>query len=176
VPPKDRIVIYLAESEKEAFETEEALIWYYGRKSLGNGRLINLTDGGGGVSGAKIVRSEESKRKQSATMLGTKKSDYTKQKCSISKRKPSLVGETFSRWYVVARGKTIARQTYYLCRCSCGNTKEITRQSLLRGTSKSCGCLRRRSNDWLRITKETQSSTCGDCIVRRYADAFVDVR
>ena len=31
-PSKERIVIYPAESEADAFETEVALIWYYGRK------------------------------------------------------------------------------------------------------------------------------------------------
>jgi NUMOD3 motif len=45
-PPRDRIVIYPASSEAEAFETEIALIWYYGRKDLGQGCLRNMTDGG----------------------------------------------------------------------------------------------------------------------------------
>ena len=43
---RDRIVIYPAQSEAEAFETEIDLIWYYGRKDLGTGCLRNLTDGG----------------------------------------------------------------------------------------------------------------------------------
>ena len=43
---KNRIVIYPAVSENDAFETEIALIWYYGRKDLGLGSLRNLTDGG----------------------------------------------------------------------------------------------------------------------------------
>jgi hypothetical protein len=80
VPPKERIVIYPAQSEADAFETEVALIWYYGRKSLGTGCLINLTDGGTGVSGAKIIRSEDSIRKQVASMLGRKHSEETKRK------------------------------------------------------------------------------------------------
>jgi len=45
-PSKERIVIYPAASEYDALETEIALIWYYGRKDLGLGCLINLTDGG----------------------------------------------------------------------------------------------------------------------------------
>jgi hypothetical protein len=48
VPAKDRIVIYPAASEDDAYETEIALIWYYGRKDLGTGCLHNLTDGGEG--------------------------------------------------------------------------------------------------------------------------------
>jgi len=50
-PPKQRVVIYQAESEVDAFETEIALIWYYGRKDLGTGCLRNLTNGGEGTSG-----------------------------------------------------------------------------------------------------------------------------
>lgn len=50
-PPKERIVIYLAESEADAFETEVALVWYYGRKDLGLGCLRNLSDGGEGPAG-----------------------------------------------------------------------------------------------------------------------------
>jgi hypothetical protein len=46
VPPKERIIIYPANTESEAFENEIALIWYYGRKDLGTGCLRNLTNGG----------------------------------------------------------------------------------------------------------------------------------
>lgn len=42
----ERIVLYPAASEDEAFENEVALIWYYGRKDLGLGCLRNLTGGG----------------------------------------------------------------------------------------------------------------------------------
>jgi hypothetical protein len=49
-PPKNRIVLYIAKDEAEAFENEVALIWYYGRKDLGLGCLRNFTDGGDGVS------------------------------------------------------------------------------------------------------------------------------
>lgn len=45
-PPRERVVVYPAESETDAFETEVALIWYYGRKDLGIGCLRNLMDGG----------------------------------------------------------------------------------------------------------------------------------
>jgi len=45
-PTKERIVIYPANSEAEAFELEVALIWYYGRKDLGTGCLRNFSNGG----------------------------------------------------------------------------------------------------------------------------------
>jgi hypothetical protein len=50
-PPQERIVVHPAESEDDAFETEIALIWYYGRKDLGMGILYNFTNGGDGQSG-----------------------------------------------------------------------------------------------------------------------------
>jgi hypothetical protein len=60
-PSKDHIVIYPAESEADALETEIALIWYYGRKDLGLGCLRNFTNGGEGISGFSF--SDESKEK-----------------------------------------------------------------------------------------------------------------
>lgn len=50
-PPLGRIVFYIAKDELDAFETEVALIWYYGRKDLGTGCLRNFTNGGEGASG-----------------------------------------------------------------------------------------------------------------------------
>jgi hypothetical protein len=66
-PPKDRIVIYPAESEVDAYETEIALIWYYGRKSLGTGVLCNSSEGGEG----------------GRPMLGHKHTALTKRKMSL---------------------------------------------------------------------------------------------
>lgn len=45
-PPRERIVVYPAKDESEAFENEIALIWYFGRRDLGTGCLRNFTDGG----------------------------------------------------------------------------------------------------------------------------------
>jgi len=46
--PKDhaRILIFPQDSEADAFESEIALIWLFGRKDLGTGILRNHTDGG----------------------------------------------------------------------------------------------------------------------------------
>jgi hypothetical protein len=66
-PPIGRVVFYIAKDEAEAFETEVALIWYYGRKDLGTGCLRNLTNGGDGASGhrhspSSIKKMKEAKR------------------------------------------------------------------------------------------------------------------
>ena len=65
-PPKDKSrIIYLKQNltEKEAFRHEIYMIAVFGRKDLGTGILINMTNGGDGPSG-RIV-SEETRRKLS---------------------------------------------------------------------------------------------------------------
>lgn len=39
--------------------------------------------------------------------------------------------------------KLINKGRWYLCRCMCGSTKEVRRDRLLSGNTKSCGCLMR---------------------------------
>lgn len=55
-PPKDltKIVIFPQDTEADAFESEMALIWLFGRKDLGTGCLRNLTAGGEGGSNPSI--------------------------------------------------------------------------------------------------------------------------
>lgn len=42
---------------------------------------------------------------------------------------------------MIQKSKTIKGDIYWLCRCDCGNTKEIKGHSLRSGITKSCGCL-----------------------------------
>lgn len=51
------------------------------------------------------------------------------------------IGSMFGRLLVIEPGKIVGRNRYWICRCDCGNTKEIAYSSLSKGTSKSCGCL-----------------------------------
>lgn len=37
------------------------------------------------------------------------------------------------------------KKTYYLCKCDCGNEKWIRADSIVSGTQKSCGCLRKKT-------------------------------
>lgn len=62
-----------------------------------------------------------------------------------------LIGKKFGRWTVIELHDVIQRYTkngvkdgkdyYYLCQCECGNTSVVYRGNLLKGLSKSCGCL-----------------------------------
>ena len=52
----------------------------------------------------------------------------------------NMVGQQFGHWVVIeeiGRGKV-------LCRCSCGTVKEVYKQALKEGKSKSCGCIENR--------------------------------
>jgi hypothetical protein len=55
-----------------------------------------------------------------------------------------LTGRKFGRWTVIERAHTRLGKVRWLCLCDCGAEWTVSATSLLRGTSKSCGCLRRR--------------------------------
>ena len=64
-----------------------------------------------------------------------------------------LVGKRFERLLVVRReGRTRFRETTWVCRCDCGVEKVIQGNSLVKGSTKSCGCL----NDELRLARRTK--------------------
>lgn len=52
-----------------------------------------------------------------------------------------LTGATYGRWTVVRRAGRKRGFAAWLCRCACGQYKEIRSDSLKRGDSSSCGCL-----------------------------------
>ena len=67
------IGIYAGLDEELAYLLEQELIAKFGRKDLGLGSLLNLTDGGEGVSGCKSNK-------------GVKKSDIARKRMSIAKK------------------------------------------------------------------------------------------
>lgn len=52
-----------------------------------------------------------------------------------------LQGKLFGR-LTALRLDTSARSRSWVCACSCGSVKTVRSKALLRGTTKSCGCLR----------------------------------
>ena len=86
VPPKERILILKQNlKEEEAFRHEIYMIAVFGRKDLGTGILINLTNGGDGASG--VIPWNTGKKlskkhceKLSAAGKGRKKSEEHKRK------------------------------------------------------------------------------------------------
>ena len=79
VPPKERRKILKDNlTEEEAFTHEKFLIEKYGRKDLGTGILINMSEGGEGDTGYK--HSEERRNKISQSTKGRPKSEEWKAK------------------------------------------------------------------------------------------------
>jgi hypothetical protein len=70
----------------------------------------------------------------------------------LPSRARDLTGQTFNRWVVTGRAdnETFRRPNGKLhviamwqCRCECGKERAVRAQTLVRNTSKSCGCLAR---------------------------------
>ena len=55
-----------------------------------------------------------------------------------------LTGKRFERLVVEALSeRKSGRKSYWICRCDCGNKKEVRSDSLMCGAIRSCGCLKR---------------------------------
>ena len=106
-PPKEKsqIFIFPQDSEADAFESERALIWLFGRKDIGTGYLRNFTDGGENPPNAK------GKRRSAATLQkmraaqqghrgnrGSKRSEATKDKMRLAQ-----LGRTKGKPWTAAR-------------------------------------------------------------------------
>lgn len=72
-----------------------------------------------------------------------------------------LIGKKFNRLTVIEEGEKRGNFQYYLCRCECGEIKNVRMYDLLNNATKSCGCLRRE-------TILTQSKTHGMSGTRFY--------
>jgi len=72
---------------EDACKIEKLLIEKYGRKDLGKGNLVNMTDGGEGVFG--LIMSEETRRKMSEAQKGNKSINFGKTLSEETRRKMS---------------------------------------------------------------------------------------
>lgn len=59
--------------------------------------------------------------------------------------KIDLIGRRFGRLVVISESdrKSASRDTYWNCRCDCGNEGTVNGKSLRSGATQSCGCLQR---------------------------------
>jgi hypothetical protein len=95
-PPKDRdriLILHSGLPEKIAFDYEEKLILFYGRKDLGTGLLRNMTNGGEGVAG--WIPDKDWRRKKSESMSGIGNPMYRDGSSlrRVDKPRESMVGE-----------------------------------------------------------------------------------
>ncbi len=57
-----------------------------------------------------------------------------------------LTGKVFSRLTIISYAGKAGKESLWNCRCSCGTEKVIRYNSLMSGSTVSCGCLRREVN------------------------------
>lgn len=156
VPSDNRIVIYLADSEQDAIETEIALIWYYGRKDTGTGCLRNFTDGGEGTSGYfRSVKQAHCKRGHERTTENVGRAGQ----CVVCERERglkraksrkvgrpalTLLGKRFGKLLVIARSIPFPAEASVMweCLCDCGKTAIVSGSNLSLGHQSTCGCSR----------------------------------
>jgi hypothetical protein len=66
--------------------------------------------------------------------------------------KLNLINQQFGEWTVLEKISSKNYHTYWKCKCSCGNIKEVNQDGLRDGRSKSCGCKRQEignnNKDW----------------------------
>jgi len=79
-------------SKDELFKKEKEFIKLYGRKDLNEGTLVNLTNGGEGTSGRRII-GRRMKEEQRLSMIGKKLSQETKDKIAAAHRGKKLSPE-----------------------------------------------------------------------------------
>ena len=63
------------------------------------------------------------------------------QKYGSNGRCINLIGRVFGRLLVTERDATKKGKTYWICRCDCGAVRSVWSAHLLRGRTRSCGCL-----------------------------------
>ncbi len=104
-------IVYEDIEHDEAKNIEILLIEKYGRKDLGLGNLVNMTDGGEGSLG--LICSEETRQKRSEAMKGKTISEETKLK--------------MSEWH---KGKTLSEETKLKMSEAKKNMSDETKQKI----------------------------------------------
>ena len=96
-------------TEDEAFEREKYWISKIGRRSLNEGTLVNLTDGGEGTRGH--IHSNETRQKISDAGKGRTHSEETKLKMSVWHKNKIVTEETKLKMIVIAKNRKFSDET-----------------------------------------------------------------
>jgi hypothetical protein len=138
-------IVYEDIEHDEAKKIEILLIEKYGRKDLGLGNLVNMTDGGDGVLG--LICSEETRHKIGKKHKGKILTEETRQKLSEANKGKTVSEETRKKIGEVNKGKTFSEETRQkLSEALKGNThmfgkthSEETRQKMSEANRKRKG-------------------------------------
>jgi hypothetical protein len=102
-------IVYKDIEHDEAKQIEILLIEKYGRKDLGLGNLVNMTDGGEGTLG--YIYSEETRQKISEGNKGKTVSEEAKQKISEALKGNTLSEETRQKLSEALKGRTFSEES-----------------------------------------------------------------
>lgn len=75
----------------------------------------------------------------------------------------SLDGQVFGRLTVLAQAENVGKRTMWTCRCECGQIKHVQGHNLVKGTTRSCGCLMREVAVINGRAARKDRTTCRDC-------------
>ena len=67
----------------------------------------------------------------------------------------NLTNQVFGRLTVIAYAGALRKATHWFCECECGNVVKIGARNLVRGITKSCGCMRQEM-----MTTHGKARTC----------------
>lgn len=70
-----------------------------------------------------------------------------------------FIGKKYHRLLILKFSHKIKYTPYYLCKCDCGNLKEVNLHSLMHGDTRSCGCLRKNQKNAYKIKAKTRNPT-----------------
>jgi hypothetical protein len=113
---------------EDCCELEELLISEYGRKDLGTGNLVNLTNGGEGCVGQKM--SIESREKMSIANKGRKLSEETKLKIGKAQIGRTATKETKAKLSLAKKGIALSDEHKEKLRLSKQNISDETRAKM----------------------------------------------
>ena len=74
----------------------------------------------------------------------------------------------YGKWVVLG---TAERRGYILCKCDCGTVREVRKDHLKDGRSRSCGCIKKEQHPWIykgRPGRQKLNKTYGNMISRCY--------
>lgn len=82
----------------------------------------------------------------------------------------NLIGKTFGRLTVISKDteRTTKRRAFWVCKCSCGNTKTVRGDGLYSGAVQSCGCY---NKEIITQYKDLTGTVCGRWTVIAHKNA-----
>lgn len=85
-----------------------------------------------------------------------------------------LIGQRFGRLTALyfVRKENRVKNSYWHCRCDCGNELDVYTMSLVQGLTRSCGCLNKEQSAKIRDHMHFQDNTCLERLKRVQTDRW----